>query len=206
MGDFGTDMEAFRSHPLMQDELFGPLLPCVRYDSLEDAVQFIRRLPTGKPLACYCFTRDSEVREQVTTRTTSGGMCINDAIMHLANSELPFGGVGESGMGSYHGHRSFAVLTHEKAALRKYAFVDKLPGLAQLLDARFPAYSGFKKFAVNMFGKRSMMKTVNVLNPAMPMKALWRFLIQLFCAWVVLRLTGRKVAIKKMNHASKFTT
>merc|ERR1712079_384767 len=86
------------------------------------------------------------------------------------------------------------AFTHEKAVLRKYAFIDKLPVLAQLLDARFPAYTGFKKFAVNLFGKRFTMKAVNSLT--FPYKAVRTFLIQLFCAWVALRLTGRRLVIK----------
>lgn len=94
--DFGSDWEAFTKSGVMQDEIFGPILPCVRYKELEDCVRFIRALPTGKPLALYCFSSDSNTIKVVKERTTSGGLVINDCLMHLANHELPFGGVGKS--------------------------------------------------------------------------------------------------------------
>jgi len=184
--DFGADLAAFRAHPLMQDELFGPLLPCARYKKLEDVVQFCRTLPTGKPLALYCYSRDSAVLKAIEQRTTSGGLCLNDSVMHLANHELPFGGVGESGMGSYHGHRSFAAFTHEKAVLRKYPGIDELPGMKLLLAARFPPYTPFKQLAIAVFGQRLVAKAVN----ASPRKLFW-----LLVAWVLLRLFGYKLAI-----------
>ena len=118
--DFGGDIEAFGRAEIMQDEIFGPLLPCVRYTDLEDVIQFIRRLNTGKPLALYCFATNAKVIQQVKTRTTSGGLVINDCLMHLANHELPFGGVGNSGMGAYHGERSFNAFTHEKVCVCVY--------------------------------------------------------------------------------------
>merc|ERR1719240_298863 len=81
--------------------------------------------------------------------------------MHLANSELPFGGVGNSGLGSYHGFRSFATYTHEKAVLRKYPAIDEMPGHRSLMQARFPPYDGLKGFLVRTFGTRFVMKLVN---------------------------------------------
>eukprot|EP01065_Artemidia_motanka_P015357 TRINITY_DN191_c0_g1_i1.p1 TRINITY_DN191_c0_g1~~TRINITY_DN191_c0_g1_i1.p1 ORF type:complete len:535 (+),score=213.34 TRINITY_DN191_c0_g1_i1:69-1673(+) len=188
--DFGTDLQAFQKHPLMQDEIFGPLFPLARYSSIKDVVDVIRALPTGKPLACYCYARDSKVIKEITERTTSGGLCINDSIMHLANHELPFGGVGESGMGAYHGRRSFNAFTHEKAVLRKYPLVDEMPILKQLLAARFPPYTPFKKTAVKIFGSRLMEKAVNP-----PLGAMKTFIIRLVIFVIVLRFLGVKVSV-----------
>ena len=93
--DFGTDWDAFTKSEVMQDEIFGPILPCVRYGNMEDCIRFIRNLRTGKPLALYCYSTDNKVIKNVKQRTSSGGLVINDNLMHLANHELPFGGVGK---------------------------------------------------------------------------------------------------------------
>lgn len=188
--DFGSNLDAFLNHPLMQDEIFGPLLPCARYKSNNQVIDFIRRLPTGKPLACYCFAKDKEVQDLITSHTTSGGLCVNDAIMHLANTELPFGGVGDSGMGAYHGHRTFTAFTHEKAVLKKYTAIDKLPGLGLLLDARFPGYTGFKQLLVHIFSNRLVMKAVNP-----PVASLRKFIMQFVALYVILRLRGYKLKL-----------
>jgi len=190
--DFGSNLDAFHSHPLMQDEIFGPLLPCARYKTNDQVVDFIRRLPTGKPLACYCFSNDKKVQSLITTHTTSGGLCLNDAVMHLANTELPFGGVGDSGMGSYHGHRSFTAFTHEKSVLKKYTAIDKFPLMAMLLDARFPGYTGFKQFLVHLFNKRFVMKAVNP-----PTAAIRKFILQFVALYVALRLGGYKLKLTR---------
>merc|ERR1711920_628591 len=171
--DFGSDLAAFRAHPIMQDENFGPLLPCVRYTDLEDVISTIRTLPTGKPLALYCYARDNAVIDTVSRRTTSGGLVINDSLMHLANSELPFGGVGKSGMGTSHGHYSFKAFTHEKAVLQKYPAIDELPIMKQLLAARFPPYTNLKEILLKIFTNKLMMKSVNV-----PVKDMIRLLIK----------------------------
>merc|ERR1712048_1509127 len=159
-----------------------------------DVVAFVRQLPTGKPLALYCYSRDSKVIDCITKRTTSGGLCINDSVMHLANHELPFGGVGRSGMGAYHGHHSFKSFTHEKAVLRKYPIIDESFLLKPLLGARFPPYTTFKKFAVKVFGARAVMLLVNP-----PIKQLVRFLKQLICFAVISRLLGYKLYLKRTN-------
>jgi len=98
--------------PVMTTEIFGPVLPFHSYDTLDEAVAFING--REKPLALYFFGKPSDGRE-VVRRTSSGGACINDTIMHIANDKIPFGGVGNSGMGSYHGIRSFNAFTHERA-------------------------------------------------------------------------------------------
>lgn len=163
--DFGSDMEKFKRSSLMQDELFGPLLPCVRYTNLEDCVQFVRALPTGKPLALYAFGSDSKFIKTIKERTTSGGLCVNDALMHLANHELPFGGVGSSGMGAYHGKYSFDCFTHEKAVLHKSQAIDELFILKPLLAARFPPYTPLKMGLVKVFTLHIMEKIVNFPVP-----------------------------------------
>ena len=145
--DYGTDSKAFDESPAMADEIFGPIFPMLRFQDFEkDVIERIRDLKTGKPLALYCFTEDSRVAETVTHRTYSGGLCINDTLMHIANADLPFGGVGSSGMGSYHGFRSFKAFSHEKAVLTKYSFLDQNPLLKGALAARYPPYTPARKF------------------------------------------------------------
>merc|ERR1719149_419918 len=97
--------------------------------------------------------------------------------MHLANHELPFGGGGESGMGAYHGEHSFNAFTHQKAVLQKYPGIDELPGLKQLLAARFPPYTNFRKLAIKMFSTRFMGIAVNP-----PVEKVVRFLLQALLA------------------------
>ena len=89
--DFGTDMNAFTESSLMQDEIFGPLLPSVRYSDLEEVIDFVKSLPTGKPLALYAFSKDPKFVKAIKSRTTSGGLCINDTMMHVGTHFLPFG-------------------------------------------------------------------------------------------------------------------
>ncbi|GGK96746.1 aldehyde dehydrogenase family protein [Deinococcus radiotolerans] len=101
--------------PLMQEELFGPVLPILTYRSLDDALDLIRRLDA--PLALYLFSGDDGVTRRVQRETTSGGMVVNGTVVHLSNPHLPFGGVGPSGMGSYHGEHGFRAFSHERAVL-----------------------------------------------------------------------------------------
>ena len=108
--------------PLMQEEIFGPLLPIVEYDTLDDAVRFLSARP--KPLALYFFSRVVAHQDHILRETSSGGACINDVMLYYANSSLPFGGVGASGMGKYHGRYSFDTFTHFKAVLRKPFWLD----------------------------------------------------------------------------------
>lgn len=101
----------------MQEELFGPILPILYYDDIEEAIRFINARP--KPLALYVFTESRRISRQVLQGTTSGGACVNDTINHLATPYLPFGGVGESGMGAYHGRFGFETFSHAKGVLTK---------------------------------------------------------------------------------------
>ena len=100
--------------PVMTTEIFGPVLPVCTFDSLDDAVTFVNR--REKPLALYFFGNLQDGKE-VVRRTSSGGACINDTIMHIVNEKVPFGGVGNSGMGRYHGKLSFDAFTHERAVI-----------------------------------------------------------------------------------------
>nr|WP_166244324.1 aldehyde dehydrogenase [Paenibacillus turpanensis] len=108
--------------PLMEDELFGPILPVVVYDELEEALAMIRSRP--KPLALYVFTESDAVQRRVTDTVSFGGGCVNDTIMHIASPYLPFGGVGASGIGSYHGKASFDLFSHRKSVLRQTSRFD----------------------------------------------------------------------------------
>jgi len=108
--------------PVMEDEIFGPILPLLEYDQLEEAIAQINARP--KPLALYVFSQNKAVQEQVLASTSSGGVCINDTVMQVGVATLPFGGVGESGMGSYHGKASFDTFSHFKSVLKKGLWFD----------------------------------------------------------------------------------
>src|SRR5690606_23372549 len=101
----------------MRDEIFGPILPLVEVDDLDDALAFVAG--RDKPLAAYVFSDDATVRRRWQNETSSGALTFGAPILHLSVPDLPFGGVGESGQGSYHGERSFLVFSHEKAVLSK---------------------------------------------------------------------------------------
>lgn len=103
--------------PVMQEEIFGPILPILEYDSIQEAIDRINDRP--KPLALYLFTQQPGVEAKVVGSVSYGGGCINDTLMHIATPYLPFGGVGESGMGAYHGKGSFDTFTHYKSVLKQ---------------------------------------------------------------------------------------
>ncbi len=105
---------------VMQEEIFGPLLPILEFDKLSMALDFINERP--KPLALYYFGKQGQKR--VIRETSSGGVCINDTVMHLVNPAMPFGGVGGSGMGAYHGKYSFDTFTHYKPVMKKSTLID----------------------------------------------------------------------------------
>ncbi|WP_087041665.1 coniferyl aldehyde dehydrogenase [Psychrobacter sp. JB385] len=128
---------------VMQEEIFAPILPLVHYETLDDAIQFVNSRP--RPLALYVFGENHNDIEKVRNNTVSGGLCINEVIMHVAQHDLPFGGVGDSGTGSYHGKAGFERLSHMKPI-----FVQtKLNGLNLLL----PPYGGLFKKAMALFLK-----------------------------------------------------
>ncbi|MDB4977333.1 MAG: NAD-dependent aldehyde dehydrogenase [Myxococcaceae bacterium] len=108
--------------PVMRDEIFGPILPVLRISSIDQAISFINARP--KPLALYVFSSTDETQQRVLAKTSSGGVVINHALLHFTSQGLPFGGVGESGMGAYHGKSSFDTFSHKKAVLKKSTMVD----------------------------------------------------------------------------------
>lgn len=102
---------------VMEEEIFGPILPILEYDTLDSAIELINSKP--KPLALYLFSHNKEKQQQVLRETSSGGVCINETIMHVGVTELPFGGVGDSGIGAYHGKATFDTFTHYKSVLSR---------------------------------------------------------------------------------------
>ena len=110
------------SDAVMQEEIFGPVMPVLTFDSLDEAIRRINSMP--HPLALYLFTSDKKAARKVTARCGFGGGCINDTIIHLATSEMGFGGFGESGMGAYHGKTGFDTFTHYKSIVDKKTWID----------------------------------------------------------------------------------
>ena len=111
---------------LMQQEIFGPILPIVTVDSVQAAIDYINVRP--RPLACYVFAEQNELIEQCVRKIVAGGMCINDVVLHVAQDALPFGGIGPSGMGSYHGKTGFETMSHMKGV-----FVQKPKNMVALM-------------------------------------------------------------------------
>ncbi|WIX02609.1 coniferyl aldehyde dehydrogenase [Pseudomonas sp. AR5] len=124
--DVNDDMQ------VMQDEVFGPLLPVLPYASLDEAIAYVNARP--RPLALYFFGYDRAEQQQVLERTHSGGVCLNDTLLHVAQDDLPFGGIGASGMGHYHGHEGFLTFSKAKAVFSKPRF-----NAARLI---YPPYGG----------------------------------------------------------------
>lgn len=128
----------------MQEEIFGPLLPIVKIDNLYDAIQYINL--NEKPLALYIFSNNQSDIKQILKNTSAGGVAINDTIMHLVAHGLPFGGVGSSGMGSYHGKHTYDTFVHKKSVLHK-----DLGAMGETLSAaRYPPYSSSKMAYLRM--------------------------------------------------------
>lgn len=127
--------------PIMQEEIFGPVLPVLTYKDLEEAEDFIKK--GEKPLALYLFTSSLETEQKILQELSFGGGCINDTIIHLATSRMGFGGVGASGMGSYHGKRSFDTFSHTKSLVKKYQGID--------LPIRYQPYTFWKKKLLRCF-------------------------------------------------------
>lgn len=117
-------------HPVMQEEIFGPILPVLTYGNIDEAIDMVKK--HEKPLALYFFSSDDQKKEHVLKHTSFGGGCINDTISHLINPNLPFGGVGQSGMGSYHGQSSFDLFSQQKSVLHRGTWID--------LPLRYPPY------------------------------------------------------------------
>jgi aldehyde dehydrogenase (NAD+) len=127
--------------PVMQEEIFGPILPVIPVDDVDEAIAFVNE--REKPLALYIFSKDKAVTDRVLEHTSSGGVCVNATLYHVAAPDLPFGGVGESGMGSYHGKRSFETFSHVKPVLKKANKPDP--------DLAYPPYTEKKDKLVRRF-------------------------------------------------------
>jgi aldehyde dehydrogenase (NAD+) len=108
--------------PVMKEEIFGPILPVMEFQELSEVTDYINSHP--KPLALYYFSDSSEKQKEILRTTSSGGGCINEVLMHIANDRLPFGGVGNSGIGHYHGKYSFEVFSHSRSIMKKANFID----------------------------------------------------------------------------------
>jgi aldehyde dehydrogenase (NAD+) len=128
--------------PVMQSEIFGPVLPVLRIHGLDQAIEFVNQ--RDKPLALYLFSEDDEAERRVIAETTSGGACINGTILHIGNSKMPFGGVGPSGMGAYHGRHTFETFSHRKAVLKR--------GFRFDLKLMYPPYTKGKTRMVRKMG------------------------------------------------------
>ena len=127
--------------PVMQQEIFGPILPIVTYENLEAAVEKVKLLP--HPLALYIFTSDKKIANDVIERCGFGGGCINDVVIHLATSDMGFGGFGESGMGAYHGKDGFDTFSHYKSIVDKKTWLD--------LPMRYQPYTKLNEKLIRLF-------------------------------------------------------
>ena len=107
---------------VMQEEIFGPILPVITYETIEESIAKVNSLP--KPLSCYLFTKSDSIKKKVLKEISFGGGAINETVMHITNSHLPFGGVGQSGIGNYHGEAGFKAFTHYKSVMDKPTWLD----------------------------------------------------------------------------------
>jgi aldehyde dehydrogenase (NAD+) len=127
--------------PVMQEEIFGPILPMITYTSIETCISYIVGQP--RPLALYLFTSDAKLEKRVLSACSFGGGCINDTVIHIATSYMPFGGVGASGMGSYHGKQSFDAFTHYRSIVKKATWFD--------MPVRYRPYTSCKRRLLRLF-------------------------------------------------------
>ena len=126
---------------VMGEEIFGPLMPILTFDKVEDVIETVNK--HDKPLALYLYSEDKKVIREITSRCSFGGGCVNDCIIHLATSNMGFGGVGESGMGAYHGKTGFDMFTHYKSIVDKKTWMD--------LPMRYQPYSKFGNWLIHLF-------------------------------------------------------
>ncbi|GBE91720.1 aldehyde dehydrogenase family protein [Nostoc cycadae] len=128
--------------PVMQEEIFGPILPVIEYTDIKEAIALINSKP--KPLALYLFSQNKNLQQRVLQETSSGGVCLNDTVLHVGVSSLPFGGVGDSGIGNYHGKAGFDTFSHHKSVLRNSFWLD--------LKWRYAPYQGKLAFLKRLIG------------------------------------------------------
>lgn len=131
------------SDAVMSEEIFGPILPIITYKNIDEAISIIKGYP--KPLALYLFSNDKKLQKYVLTRVSFGGGCVNDTIMHIANTSLGFGGVGGSGMGKYHGKFSFLTFSNSRSVVYKHNFID--------MPMRYQPYTKTKDSLIRKFMK-----------------------------------------------------
>jgi acyl-CoA reductase-like NAD-dependent aldehyde dehydrogenase len=132
-------------HKVMESEIFGPILPVLEYDNLSQAIEIVNSRP--KPLSLYLFSDNGETKERILRETSSGGGCVNDTVVHLSTRSLPFGGVGDSGMGRYHGKAGFDTFSNQKSVLKRPFWLD--------VNLRYPPYGTrlpFMKKLLRLFG------------------------------------------------------
>jgi len=154
------------SDPIMQEEIFGPILPIITVNNLEEAISFINK--SEKPLTLYIYSANTSTRQHIIANTSSGSVCVNDCLVHLTVETLPFGGVGMSGMGNYHGKYSFDSFSHKKSCLVRnfMSFAENLAAgryfpynetnlkktVFLLKKRKIPTISGFSYFATFVLG------------------------------------------------------
>lgn len=131
------------SSAVMKEEIFGPILPVMTFSDLSEVITYVNR--HEKPLALYLFTGSRKAEKKILKHCSFGGGCINDTIIHLATSHMGFGGVGGSGMGSYHGRDSFELFSHRRSIVKKYTWID--------LPIRYQPYTQWKKLLLKLFLK-----------------------------------------------------
>jgi aldehyde dehydrogenase (NAD+) len=130
-----------QDNKIMEDEIFGPILPILTFKEIDEVIHYVNSQPN--PLALYLFTKNTSIETKILKSCNFGGGCINDTIMHVASDSLPFGGVGESGMGSYHGKASFETFSHYRSILKKETWLD--------IPARYAPYSKLKETIIKLF-------------------------------------------------------
>jgi coniferyl-aldehyde dehydrogenase len=141
---------------VMSEELFGPILPVVPYDTMDEAIAFINARP--RPLALYCFSHDGAERDALLRRTHSGGVAINDWGWQVVNHDAPFGGIGNSGMGTYHGVEGFRELSHGKTVFKRQRLFP--------IDLFYPPYGSFvQRLALRLFVGRADAGLAAKTNP-----------------------------------------
>ncbi len=126
---------------VMQEEIFGPILPVITVESMSEAVEFVN--DREKPLALYVFAEDDEKADELIASTSSGGACVNHVVLHITPPELPFGGVGESGMGRYHGQSGFDTFSNLKSVMKKPTKMDP--------KMLYPPYTSTKEKLIRRF-------------------------------------------------------
>lgn len=158
--------------PVMQEEIFGPILAIINIKNMDEAINFINS--REKPLALYIFSKNKAVQKQILSRTSAGGVTVNDTVTHLTTENIPFGGVGGSGMGAYHGKQGFDTFSHQKGVL----FKDSSSFTEMGLTMRYPPYSDKKtNLMVLILKKRKGI-------PMTHLKTFGIFILGVLCAYL----------------------